>query len=53
MLVNDLTKDPRYKLLLRDIGEYAENLDTRAIADVLGSLQSLGHRQFGSSAGVE
>ncbi|KAF4691242.1 H/ACA snoRNP pseudouridylase subunit [Perkinsus olseni] len=46
MLVNDLTRDPRYKLLLRDIGEYAENLDTRAIADVLGSLQSLGHRQF-------
>ncbi|KAF4756205.1 hypothetical protein FOZ63_001689, partial [Perkinsus olseni] len=46
MLVNDLTRDPRYKLLLRDIGEFAENLDTRAIADVLGSLQSLGHRQF-------
>ncbi|KAF4650882.1 H/ACA snoRNP pseudouridylase subunit, partial [Perkinsus olseni] len=46
MLVNDLTRDPRYKLLLRDIGEYADNLDTRAIADVLGSLQSLGHRQF-------
>ncbi|KAF4653935.1 hypothetical protein FOL47_010225 [Perkinsus chesapeaki] len=46
MLVNDLTKDARYKLLLRDIGEYADSLDTRAIADVLGSLQSLGHRQF-------